>query len=209
MSYIYKITNLINNKTYVGQYSGKLNYYFGSGQNIKRAVKKYGKHNFKKEIIIEGNFNKCLLNSLEIHYIQLYSPCGSPNSYNLTKGGEGQFGWKPTEEQRQNMSTAAKNRMRNHLERLRLKNLNLGRKVIWSDERRLKNRQLMVGNTWGYLTKRRFQPILQYTNDLEIIREWESITKAGLESGVSKSRIEFSLKNGVIVKGYYFKYKNK
>ena len=48
---IYKTTNLINSKIYVGQDS-KNNYnYLGSGIIIKKAIKKYGKENFKKEII--------------------------------------------------------------------------------------------------------------------------------------------------------------
>lgn len=48
---IYKITNLINNKIYIGQSKFLDNNYFGSGVFIKKAIKKYGKKNFKKEII--------------------------------------------------------------------------------------------------------------------------------------------------------------
>lgn len=48
---IYRITNLINGKMYIGKHKTKNidDYYFGSGKIIKSAVKKYGKSNFRKE----------------------------------------------------------------------------------------------------------------------------------------------------------------
>lgn len=42
--YIYKTTNLINKKQYIGKHIGKINdFYLGNGINIKAAIKKYGK----------------------------------------------------------------------------------------------------------------------------------------------------------------------
>jgi len=51
--YIYKITNKLNNKYYIGRHSTKIlkDYYFGSGIGINNAVKKYGRENFNFEII--------------------------------------------------------------------------------------------------------------------------------------------------------------
>jgi len=46
---IYKTTNLINNKIYVGKHNTSANDgYLGSGKLIKQAVKKYGKENIKR-----------------------------------------------------------------------------------------------------------------------------------------------------------------
>ena len=50
---IYKITNLINNKVYIGKTISDRLDYFGSGIIIKNSIKKYGIENFKKEIIDE------------------------------------------------------------------------------------------------------------------------------------------------------------
>ncbi len=128
MSYIYKIINLVNNKCYIGQYSGNDPYYCGSGLLIKKAIKKYGRDSFIKGIIIEGDFTKELLNDLEKHYIRLYSPKESNTSYNLTNGGEGALGWIITEEKSRNMSLAGKKRMENPKEREKISNSLKGRK---------------------------------------------------------------------------------
>ena len=51
--FIYKITNLLNNKYYIGRHStANINdSYMGSGVGIKHAIAKYGVKNFCKEII--------------------------------------------------------------------------------------------------------------------------------------------------------------
>ena len=48
---IYLTTNLINGKKYVGLDMNNDKNYLGSGVHIKRAIKKYGKENFIKEIL--------------------------------------------------------------------------------------------------------------------------------------------------------------
>lgn len=95
--YVYKITNLINQKSYVGKHSSSKieNGYFGSGIAIKRSIKKHGKENHKKEILCLCNDEK-ELNQKEIYYIEKENTFKI--GYNMTKGGEGALGLSPSAE---------------------------------------------------------------------------------------------------------------
>ena len=59
MYYVYITTDLINGKKYIGVSNNKnvyyKTYYIGSGKLLKLAIQKYGRKNFKKEIIKEFN----------------------------------------------------------------------------------------------------------------------------------------------------------
>lgn len=87
--YIYKITNDINSKYYIGVHSTDNLHdgYFGSGNAIKAAIKKYGKENFTKEILE-------FVNSENEKYQREYElvtedVVNDPQSYNMTIGGSG------------------------------------------------------------------------------------------------------------------------
>jgi group I intron endonuclease len=94
--YVYKTTNLINGKIYIGvskKPSAVNPLYLGSGKALKASVKKYGRQNFVKEILIE-NSNFCYKNlqELEIHYIAFYDSQNPRIGYNISKGGDGNDG---------------------------------------------------------------------------------------------------------------------
>ena len=86
--YIYKITNLINGKIYIGQTTKIDPDYFGSGLLISYSIKKYGKENFKKEIL-EYCTTKEELNNREKYWIKELNSQDKNIGYNIAFGGEG------------------------------------------------------------------------------------------------------------------------
>jgi group I intron endonuclease len=87
--FIYKTTNLINGKIYIGQSQKKDPFYFGSGANIKKAVKEYGKKNFIREIVEENIDNKKELDQREEYWIDFFDSTNPDIGYNICKGGSG------------------------------------------------------------------------------------------------------------------------
>ena len=88
---VYRITNLINGKEYIGKHQTKNinDSYMGSGKLITSAIKKYGVEHFKKEILFvystaeEANKKEAELVTPE-YIVQ-------EDTYNLTSGGLGGF----------------------------------------------------------------------------------------------------------------------
>lgn len=92
--YIYITTNLINGKQYIGQHKGDYNdSYLGSGILITKAIKKYGKDNFTKEVLAYCNSRE-EADEKERYYIEKYNAIDSDNFYNCQEGGTGGDGWR-------------------------------------------------------------------------------------------------------------------
>lgn len=85
--YVYLTTNLINNKKYIGQHYGELDdSYIGSGNIFKKAVNKYGRNNFKKEILeICNTYEE--VNYAERKWIEHYDAVKKDEFYNIAQGG--------------------------------------------------------------------------------------------------------------------------
>jgi hypothetical protein len=86
---IYKTINLVNNKIYIGQDSHDNSEYLGSGKILKKAIKKYGKENFKKKILEDNIRSKKELNEREKYWISFYNSTDKDIGYNIAKGGDG------------------------------------------------------------------------------------------------------------------------
>jgi len=85
---IYKTTNIVNNKIYVGQhYTSSEDGYLGSGLYLKRSIKKYGAENFKRETLEACEDNN--VNEREIYWIDKLNACDQKIGYNIDKGGTG------------------------------------------------------------------------------------------------------------------------
>jgi hypothetical protein len=88
--FIYKTTNLLNGKYYYGAHSteNEKDNYLGSGLALERAIKKYGKENFIREIIL-------YCDSVDELYEKekkiISEHLGKEKCYNMKPGGKG--GW--------------------------------------------------------------------------------------------------------------------
>lgn len=105
---IYKITNKVNGKMYIGQHitDDLDDGYLGSGTVIRRAVAKYGEECFTKEWL-EFTDNKADLDYLERMYVN-EEWLARPDTYNLKLGGVGSawYGKKMSMELRKKLSEA-------------------------------------------------------------------------------------------------------
>jgi len=122
---IYKITNKVNNHTYIGQHvytneADPMGKYRGSGTLLKKAYKKYGFENFEIEVLYKRIRDKETINAMEIWAIEKYK-----SEYNISPGGSKTM----TSETAKKISTTMKGRTPN----------NKGKP--WSEERRRKQEE--------------------------------------------------------------------
>jgi group I intron endonuclease len=122
---VYKITNVINGKVYIGQsinikarwkdHVNSLNRKDSNSVLLQRAWNKYGEDNFSFEVL--ELCTEAMLDEIEIKYIELYDACN--HGYNIESGGnlnkhlsettkqkirEARFGRRHSKETRQKMS---------------------------------------------------------------------------------------------------------
>jgi group I intron endonuclease len=107
---VYLVTNKENGKQYVGQtvrtleqrWNSHVSYAMrGKGHYFAHAIKAYGPEQFTIETLHVCE-SKEEMDFTEIFYIELLNT-RRPAGYNLTAGGEGNLGWKPSKEIREHM----------------------------------------------------------------------------------------------------------
>jgi group I intron endonuclease len=133
ISGIYKITNLINNKIYIGSAKKcevrkkQHENIFNNSMAISRAICKYGWENFSFEIIETCEIKDLLIR--EQYWIDLYRSYDELIGYNIAKSTTAfARGLKHSEESKRKMSELCKRRFSDPKEREKLRNRNLGEK---------------------------------------------------------------------------------
>lgn len=133
MPLVYKITNKLNNKSYIGWTGKDLNLRWEEhtydalrkkdNRKFYNAIRKYGIDVWNVKILKE-NLNIEEAKNQEIRYIELFD--SYHNGYNSTKGGDGNNGIIMSEKSNQARSLALKGKKKNYD---RMKNKKLSQKV--------------------------------------------------------------------------------
>jgi group I intron endonuclease len=114
---IYCIENILDGKKYVGQTKNLSNRYkthlgrLGAGTDsriLQAAWNKYGDDNFKFYILVECVLDDDLLDRLEMFFIKFLKSHYGEWGYNIAFGGNGNRGWRHSEDTKQKMSDSRK-----------------------------------------------------------------------------------------------------
>jgi len=190
MKQVYLVTNLVNGKIYIGQTNGKRWRYYGGGKIIKQAIRKYGKYNFRKSLLIEGLYSQEEIDELEILFIKQYNSCDKTIGYNILPGGFGGRNIIITEETRRKMSASA-----------------IGKKKGPQSEEHRRN--LSISHI-GLVHPSTRKAVMVYDINRRLLFECQSVTEAALKTNNCDSNISAACKGRKgQLKGYIFEYKSQ
>ena len=139
---VYKTTNLINGRFYIGAHStNDLNdNYLGTGRLISEAIRKYGRESFLREILfVYDNPKEMYEKEREL------VDHSNPQSYNLVEGGQGGWGWSDERKTEQSSKLSGSNNPMYGVSRLGKSAPHYGRKH--SPESIAKMRAAKLGNS--------------------------------------------------------------
>lgn len=201
---IYKITNKINGKVYIGQTVRSLKERFAehckpSSECVAliKAIKKYGKRNFKLEILHKA-VDLVELNEKEEFYIKLYNSADKKFGYNCNLGGKNRL---HTEETKNKIRLAHLGKKRKPFTKEHRKKLSLANRKRKGEKRTLEARincSLAAGA----------KPFVVFQKNInKKIGVWLSQTLCAEQLNINKSKISACLlgrRNSH--KGYTFKY---
>jgi len=158
MHYIYKITDTLNNKVYIGQSNKETerwrqHKYFARQdepiQYVHRAMKKYGVENFIYEVIDFAE-NQWQADCLEINYVNQYNSRNKEKGYNISRGGDAAWNRGLPKEQQPMYG-----KKQSELFKQRMLEVHRGKTVIHSEEWKEQMSKIMMGHEVSDLTRKK------------------------------------------------------
>lgn len=206
IGYIYKITNKINGKAYIGKTNNIIRrwkehkYGHGGTAILSKAFIKYGIDNFDFSIIYIEKYNTTeelnkQLAELEIYYIGVYDTF--KNGYNATIGGDGISFYKHSEKTKRKISNSNKGKTisKESLDKIRVAMLGRHHTLEAKEKIRkaLLNRNYAIYEKMALKNKgkhrdhemimrgaaKRKKPILQYDKYGNFLKEYKGATDTG------------------------------
>ena len=168
ISGVYQITNLINNKSYIGssiniykrwgKHKTELNTKTHHTKHLQRAWHKYGASNFKFEILKKCDIQNCI--PFEQFFIDLLNP-----NYNICKKAGSCLGVKRTVQQNKRRSESM-----------------IGKKASEIAKNNMRLAQLGKHHSIDHINKRiknnpNIKPIFQYDLNNNMLKEWKNATE--------------------------------
>ena len=217
---VYKITNNINGKVYIGitiqgvdvrWYKHCSDANLDSTFPIHNAIRKYGKDNFKIEVIEEiENEDFDFLKEREKYWIQYYDSYNREKGYNLTLGGDGTFGRFHSDETKEKIRQKALGRVVPPVVRMKMSesqkkvDRNYSDLAKKSNERWLDPKQRELASINSPNNKIILQFNLDFSEQLNVFR---SATEAAKNLGNDQYRQNISkCANGILKTAYGYKW---
>lgn len=198
---IYKMTNNINGKIYVGQTTRSLEERMDEHKRhslvlVDKEISKYGFDNFSTEVIDHADTLK-ELDEKERKWIAFYD-CMIPNGYNLCNGGSTTEGYHHTDEAKAKMSRAKKGKYTGEENSFYGKHHSAEQKAKWSKDRKGRNmdkaREAMLKN-WR-----------KRVRNINTGKIFNSIKEAAEYYGIFATHITRSAKHGTVTHGCRWEY---
>lgn len=233
---VYCTTNLINGMKYIGSDSINNPKYLGSGVYLRKAIKEFGRENFKKEII-EYCDSLIEMRKAEVKWITFYNAHLSNKFYNISGKGQGlekghilgpmsdktkkKIGKsiKNNKERGKKIGNSNRGRIspmkgktqseewKKNMSLIIKKDLKRNKKISKSLNSLSKKDKIKRGNKISIANSK--LPIIQYSLEGNFIKEWISAAKASKELDIQVSGINCCLKGKYKFSGRFkWKYKN-
>ena len=231
IGYIYKITNKINGKSYIGKTNDIVRrwkehrYGHGGTSILSKAFAKYGLDNFEFSIICEHDYhtkeemNK-KLSELEVYYIGVYNTF--KKGYNATIGGDGISFYSHSQETIEKIKESNRGKKASEAKKQKISAAKLGQHHSSETKEKISS---AYGYIWRYKKEKDYplhidvsnnaraqfyKAVLQFSKEGNLIATYDSILKASLATDIKRRAISNCLYGwSKIAGGYIWRFKEE